>query len=59
MDKPIDSAPNWHDDTRERCPCGSTIQAHLCMKSGLLTDHSDIDYILHVVLEGQGDRRDG
>lgn len=45
-----DSGKHYHDEP-VRCPCGSTIQAHLCMKSGLLTDHSDIDYILHVVLE--------
>lgn len=51
MTQPTDTAPQWHDDTQPKCPCGSTIHAGLCMKSGLLTDHSDVDYILHVVLE--------
>lgn len=48
-----DHSDHWHSEPAY-CPCGSTVQAGLCMKSGLLTDSGDIDYVLHVIEEQHG-----
>ena len=48
MSEPTDTATHYHDDTVPRCLCGSTIQGDMCMRTGLLRDTQDIDYIMHI-----------